>query len=166
MRITKPTLLLIVAALFVCLLHIPSLAEERFGPWVYYAPYYFPPGGACEGVCLSPASFLPTYESPNPPEPVWEKPPRPPRDDCPPAKMASRRPHTGPSSVGAPPPRQSGTTRISPIEKPRRAKASDQGDSLKSILRQKSRPADPPERSSRSNRPEPLSPSAPGDVPR
>ena len=52
-----------------------SQSEERFGPWLYYAPYYFPPDGRCLGHCLSPDDFRPTYESPNPPQPKNDAPP-------------------------------------------------------------------------------------------
>ena len=166
MRYTKAALVLIVAASFVLLLQVPAPAEERFGPWVYYAPYYFPPDGTCNGLCLSPSAFLPTYESPNPPEPNGERPPRPPREARQPTKVAAHTPHTGPSSMDAPPPRQSGSNRFSPIEKPRRAKAGEQGESLKSILRQKSRPTETPDLPSGSSRPQPVSPSAPGERPR
>lgn len=166
MRITKPFALLTVTALCVFLLHVPATAEERFGPWVYYAPYYFPPEGACNGHCLSANSFLPTYESPNPPEPNGERPPRPPREARQPTKVSAHRPHAGSPSMDAPPPRQSGSNRFGPIEKPRRAKAGEKEDSLKSILRQKSRPADTPDQPSGSSRPQPVSPSAPGQSPR
>lgn len=46
-------------------------AEERFGPWVYYSPYYFSPDNSCLGCFLSPADWLPKYESPNPPKPSY-----------------------------------------------------------------------------------------------
>ncbi|MBI5251151.1 MAG: hypothetical protein HY912_16810 [Desulfomonile tiedjei] len=46
-------------------------AGERFGPWKYYAPYYFPPEG-CMGHCWSPLDFLPTYETPPPPRPSYD----------------------------------------------------------------------------------------------
>jgi hypothetical protein len=52
-----------------------SQSEERFGPWLYYAPYYFPPDGRCLGHCLSADDFRPTYESPNPPQPRNDAPP-------------------------------------------------------------------------------------------
>jgi hypothetical protein len=36
--------------------------EERFGPWKYYAPYYFPRNNLYAG----PESQAPVYEAPNP----------------------------------------------------------------------------------------------------
>ena len=38
----------------------------RFGPWRYFAPYYFPKGNQCKGYCLTPKDYLPKYEDPNP----------------------------------------------------------------------------------------------------
>jgi hypothetical protein len=79
------TRLVLVAALMALVLFalpVTSHAEERFGPWVYYAPYYFPPDKCCLGHCFGPDDFLPRYESPNPPEPPNNVPPpmpRPPR---------------------------------------------------------------------------------------
>ena len=52
-----------------------SNSEDRFGPWLYYAPYYFPPDGRCLGHCLSADDFRPTYESPSPPQPKNDAPP-------------------------------------------------------------------------------------------
>lgn len=43
-----------------------AFPEERFGPWLYYAPYYFPRHGACEGFRFGPESFVPQYETPPP----------------------------------------------------------------------------------------------------
>jgi hypothetical protein len=54
---------------FVIASQVPSYAEERFGPWVYYAPYYYPPDNLCLACVSSPLDFLPRYESPNPPIP-------------------------------------------------------------------------------------------------
>ena len=80
-----------------------SHTEERFGPWRYYAPYYFPPDRCCLGHCLSPDDFRPTYESPNPLQPRNDAPPRcaaPP----PPSKSAARRGKPGPLAVRQTPP--------------------------------------------------------------
>ena len=74
-----------------------SDTEERFGPWLYYAPYYFPPDRCCLGHCFSPDEFRPTYESPNPPQPKNDAPPQcaaPP----PPPKTAARPGNTWTSS--------------------------------------------------------------------
>ncbi len=51
----------------------------RFGPFLYYAPYYFPPNGSCMGQCFTPDDFKPQYEDPNPlPPPMGRFPaPRP-----------------------------------------------------------------------------------------
>lgn len=80
-----------------------SHTEERFGPWLYYAPYYFPPDGCCLGHCLSPDDFRPTYESPNPPQPKNDAPPRcaaPP----PPPQNAARHEDPGPQVARQMPP--------------------------------------------------------------
>jgi hypothetical protein len=59
-------------------------AELRFGPWVYFAPYYFPPEGSCNGCPVGPQDFLPKYESPAPPMPSYD--PGPPPEPKPPKK--------------------------------------------------------------------------------
>jgi hypothetical protein len=64
---------------FVIASQVPSQAEERFGPWVYYAPYYYPPDNLCLACVQSPLDFLPRYESPNPPIPSHD-----PGPQCPP----------------------------------------------------------------------------------
>lgn len=46
-------------------------AGERYGPWKYYAPYYFPPDG-CLGCCWSALDFLPKYETPPPARPSYD----------------------------------------------------------------------------------------------
>lgn len=57
-----------------------------FGPWKYFAPYYFPISGQCAGICFTPADFVPKYESPNPPAPgPYEGPVMPP----PPKKVSA-----------------------------------------------------------------------------
>jgi len=72
-----------------------SHTEERFGPWLYYAPYYFPPDRCCLGYCFSPDDFRPTYESPNPSQPKDDAPPRCAAPPPPPQKAAPRG-NTGP----------------------------------------------------------------------
>ena len=42
-----------------------SHAQDRFGPFLHYAPYYFPKDG-CKGFCFSAEDYRPTYEDPNP----------------------------------------------------------------------------------------------------
>ncbi len=37
-----------------------------FGPWRYYAPYYFPPEVTQGPTCFRPQQFLPRYQDPNP----------------------------------------------------------------------------------------------------
>ncbi len=45
--------------------------ELRFGPWAYYASYYFPP--FVYDQCFMPAdAWLPKYETPPPPMPNWD----------------------------------------------------------------------------------------------
>jgi hypothetical protein len=84
-------------ALIVPLLVIPFIFAgsahpdfgPRFGPWVYYAPYYFPRDGCCNGFHLGPEDFRPKYEDPNPLSPWSPAPPPPPvltgATQCPPA---------------------------------------------------------------------------------
>ncbi len=74
-----------------------SDTEERFGPWLYFAPYYFPPDRGCLGHCFSADDFRPIYESPNPPQPKNDAPPQfaPP----PPRKTAARPGNLGPRAA-------------------------------------------------------------------
>ena len=74
-----PRLAIIAALLAVLLFALPmtSHSEERFGPWAYFAPYYFPPDKCCLGHCFGPEDFGPRYESPNPPIPKSDPPPPP-----------------------------------------------------------------------------------------
>jgi hypothetical protein len=67
-------ILIVAAALFTALPSL-SFAEERFGPWAYYAPYYFPPDMVFAGRLFCPEDFAPRYESPNPPQPSNAVPP-------------------------------------------------------------------------------------------
>lgn len=69
MRISKIVLICVIAIISALAAQTSSHSEERFGPWVYFAPYYFPPDGCCLGQCFGPDDFLPRYESPNPPIP-------------------------------------------------------------------------------------------------
>jgi len=84
-------ILVLLAAIMVFPTQVLSNSEERFGPWVYYAPYYFPPDGCCLGYCFSADELIPRYESANPPQPRNDAPPRcdapPPRH---PSKVAAR----------------------------------------------------------------------------
>lgn len=49
----------------------------KFGPWLYFASYYFPPSGCCKGYCFSAHEFAPRYEDP-PPLAPWPFVPGPP----------------------------------------------------------------------------------------
>lgn len=69
MRIRKTLILCVMVVLSSIAISASSHAEQRFGPWVYFAPYYFPPDGCCLGYCFGPDDFRPRYESPNPPIP-------------------------------------------------------------------------------------------------
>lgn len=101
MIIFKSALVLLVMIAFLLGFQTGACAEERFGPWAYFAPYYFPPDNSCLGNFCSPADYMPRYESPNPPKPCYG-------GDCafpsmpvpPPRRMARKGPPTGP--VGSP----------------------------------------------------------------
>ncbi len=69
-------ILFVLAVSFFSWLNALSHTEERFGPWLYYTPYYFPPDGCCLGHCFSQDEFRPTYEAPNPPQPRNDAPPQ------------------------------------------------------------------------------------------
>ena len=72
MKVSKRLLVFVLVALSSITLAASSHAEPRFGPWVYFAPYYFPPDGCCLGFCFGPNDFIPRYESPNPPIPSYD----------------------------------------------------------------------------------------------
>jgi hypothetical protein len=133
-------------------------AGERYGPWRYYAPYYFPPGG-CDGHCWSPLDFMPTYESPLPQRPSYD-----PGGTCRPpgypakVRRMARPPH---SAVGTgrpmPPPR---TYRRSQFETPNRDSAVPRAiaESPDGVVGGRPRPIDHPGPQPRSlNRPAPTS---------
>lgn len=52
-------------------MQVPAYSEERFGPWKYFAPYYFPPEKCCLGYCFGPDDLFPRYETPPPPRPSY-----------------------------------------------------------------------------------------------
>jgi hypothetical protein len=92
----KIILLVLIIAIAALALAASALCEfgPRFGPWKYYAPYYFPKRG-CMGMCISPRDFVPTYEDPNPLVPGLPTPLPPPRKvhkvtrgGCPPVQRA------------------------------------------------------------------------------
>lgn len=91
---------IVAAALFSAL---PSLscAEERFGPWVYYAPYYYPQNMKFAGLPLCPQDFAPKYESPNPPQPSNAVPPGSIGQQKPVTKVSSRGMHANMHGSGA-----------------------------------------------------------------
>jgi hypothetical protein len=67
MKCNKTALLIfLIAAILIGALQAHAYTGSRFGPWLYFAPYYFPVSGCCKGFCFSPGDFRPTYESPNP----------------------------------------------------------------------------------------------------
>jgi hypothetical protein len=72
MRIRKTLLVCVLVILSAVAIAASSNAEQRFGPWLYWAPYYFPPDGCCLGYCFGPDDFRPRYESPNPPIPSYD----------------------------------------------------------------------------------------------
>jgi len=85
-------------------------AEERFGPWVYYSPYYFPPDNCCLGRFLTPADYAPRYESPTPPKPSYGGDCCFPNMPVPPPPQMARRARRGahfvpPRAVSSAPPR-------------------------------------------------------------
>jgi hypothetical protein len=101
MKTTAIGILVVLALSFLCPFEALSNTEERFGPWLYYAPYYFPPDGCCLGYCFSPDEFRPVYESPNPPQPRDDAPPQ-----CapapPPSKTAGKSKKVGPEAQQIP----------------------------------------------------------------
>jgi hypothetical protein len=113
MRIRKTLLICALVIVSAIALQTSSHAETRFGPWVYFAPYYFPPDGCCLGYCFGPDDFRPRYESPNPPIPSHDigaclPGPRP----APyPQKVASRHQMSRPEASMAPVPRPSRSLR-------------------------------------------------------
>jgi hypothetical protein len=103
MKTTAVGILILLVLTFTFPLQALSHSEERFGPWRYYAPYYFPPDRCCLGYCFSPDDFRPTYESPNPPQPKNDAPPRcaaPP----PPPQNAAHRGNPAPQAARQMPP--------------------------------------------------------------
>jgi len=54
-----------------------SQAEYRFGPWVYWAPYYYPPEEMMQCLGFKPEDFAPRYQAPNPMAPPDCPPPPP-----------------------------------------------------------------------------------------
>lgn len=53
---------------------------KRFGPALYFGPYYFPKHLCDVGICFTPDDFKPRYQDPNPlpPGPIMAMPPKPP----------------------------------------------------------------------------------------
>ena len=90
MNTHKAALVLVLIAVIVAAVPAATHAEQRFGPWVYYAPYYFPPGLACIGHCFTTLDLLPRYESPNPAPPSSAVPPCTAGPPAGPAKVAAR----------------------------------------------------------------------------
>ncbi|AFM26222.1 hypothetical protein [Desulfomonile tiedjei] len=88
--IARKKLFLLIFALLFCFMSLSAHAAERYGPWKYYAPYYFPPNG-CHGECWSPCDFLPVYESPLPARPSYDTGGRVPKVPAPIRKVAPNR---------------------------------------------------------------------------
>jgi hypothetical protein len=91
MRSSRLALILILVAAFALAAPAGSQAELRFGPWVYWAPYYYPSPEKLRALGFKPEAFAPRYQSPNPLPPGSEgecMPAPPPR----PRKVASRPP--------------------------------------------------------------------------
>jgi hypothetical protein len=59
------TLILTLAILSVAALTSVQ-AELRFGPWVYWAPYYYPSPEKLQDLGFKPQDLAPRYQSPNP----------------------------------------------------------------------------------------------------
>ncbi len=158
----------IIAVLLAALLFalpITSHSEERFGPWVYFAPYYFPPDKCCLGHCFGPDDFIPRYESPNPPMPKSDPPPPPEprrqRVTTVPPQVAGPVPHAQLAPDPIPlspdpspaPPRMSRPMNSKPIS------------SAHTVSRPRSSGSDEPLNSMRANnrpQPRPINPPAPG----
>jgi hypothetical protein len=101
MKTTAIGIFVVLVLSFLCPFEALSNTEERFGPWLYYAPYYFPPDRCCLGHCFSPDEIRPVYESPNPPQPRNDAPPQ-----CapapPPSKTAGRPKNVAPEARQTP----------------------------------------------------------------
>ncbi len=89
MRISRLALILTLAVACAAAMPADSQAELRFGPWVYWAPYYYPSPEKLRALGFRPEDFAPRYQSPNPLPPGAEGEclPPPPRR---PTKVASR----------------------------------------------------------------------------
>lgn len=74
----KKQIVTFAAALAVGLILAGACAAQdlRFGPWAYFAPYYFPPF-VFDNCAVPVMAFEPRYETPPPPMPKWAPPPPP-----------------------------------------------------------------------------------------
>ncbi|MFC1835167.1 hypothetical protein ACFL2Q_10580 [Thermodesulfobacteriota bacterium] len=66
---TKAIIVLTLLLTLISLAHAQEYTGAKFGPWFFYAPYYFPADGSCMGCYLNPSDYLPIYEDPNPMSP-------------------------------------------------------------------------------------------------
>lgn len=66
MKHRKAKLIVFVGLALTVAMFSAANAELRFGPWVHFAPYYFPPAASGLGICFNPDDFAPKYEAPNP----------------------------------------------------------------------------------------------------
>lgn len=84
--------ILIIAVVCAFAIQATAQAELRFGPWVYWAPYYYPSPEKLRQLGFTSKDFAPRYQSPNPIAPKsdgYVPPPPPPR------KVAARSPQRG-----------------------------------------------------------------------
>ncbi|GEM_PF-783489 len=66
--IQRPIRSILFVSLVISTLALTAYAdvEPPFGPWRYFAPYYFAPNHTCNSFLLTPDQFKPRYEVPNP----------------------------------------------------------------------------------------------------
>lgn len=152
MRSSRFAIILILAATLALVAAAGSQAELRFGPWVYWAPYYYPSPEKLQALGFKPEDFAPRYQSPNPLSPGSEgeclpAPPPPPRRVAsrPPSAHTVRppvrnRPHPAPSSVSRP------TIRSAPLPAPRSVPQESLQSAPQTNPRSVSRPIEPARR--------------------
>ena len=102
--------LIVLAVAFSTLMPATSSADLRFGPWVYWAPYYYPPPEMMQHLGFKPEDFAPRYQSPNPAPPPDCPPPPPMTPNRVVSKAAFKREVNGPV-MEAPPARRSSPMR-------------------------------------------------------
>ena len=102
MRLIRFASLLLIAAAFVITVTAGAQAELRFGPWVYWAPYYYPSPEKMRMLGFHTKDFAPRYQEPNPIAPKSDGyvPPPPPIRKV--AARSPRRVRMAPPSTSAP----------------------------------------------------------------